>query len=190
MKNNINFTEFRDNLNYLYVNELRAYCSKLLLQEKGKKAALIFRIVHFVKTGKKIVNPKYPDASCYKGVVPKLQPGSLMLKGAYKNDLRTRVFFKSIIGKHFHFTAFGIDWLDGRWIDGRPPTYQEFADMWSNEYESRLMNPASPKEEWAYINFVQGYLKQDPNASSDVILQNWLSERLRRKNLVDQFFSC
>lgn len=62
------------------------------------------------------------------------------------------MFLKKLIGDYFHFTAFGVDWVDERWMDGNPPTYQEFVDMWRAEYKRRQETPANPKEEWAYIN--------------------------------------
>ena len=68
-----------------------------------------------------------------------------MLKGGYKNDLKTRIFFKSIIGDYFHFTAFGIDWLKEQWMKGEPPTYKKFADMWTKEYAYREANGSSQK---------------------------------------------
>ncbi|MBP7190561.1 MAG: SAP domain-containing protein, partial [Rickettsiaceae bacterium] len=98
IKRDINFKLLRENLNYLYVRELKSYCLRLSLSEKGKKAALISRIVHFIKTGERIDNPKYPAASCSKGIVVDLNPASLMLKGSYRNDLKSRLFFKKLIG--------------------------------------------------------------------------------------------
>jgi hypothetical protein len=111
-----------------------------------------------------------------------------MLKGGYKNDLKTRIFFREIIGQHFHFTAFGIDWLESRWMDGNPPTYQEFADMWSKEYEFRTAYGSAPKAEWAYINFVKMHSNENPNASRNEILSSWEIERTKHKELVDKFF--
>ncbi len=52
-------------------------------------------------------------------------------------------------------SAFGIDWLNERWMDGNTPTYQEFADMWEAGYRRRKERGEKPKEEWAYIS---GYL--------------------------------
>lgn len=73
-----------------------------------------------------------------------------MHKRAYKNDFKTRLFFKEIIGQHFHFTAFEIDWLENRWMDGNPPTYQEFSHMCMKEDELRKAYRSTPKEELAY----------------------------------------
>ncbi len=184
-----NLVQLQNSMNYLHVSELKAYCEKLGLSLKGKKFTLIYRILHFLKTGEKIELAKYPSTSLSKSnkdYTPK--PSDLILKGLYKNDLKTRLFFKAIIGQHFHFTAFGVDWLEQRWMDGAPPTYQEFADMWRKEYEIRKTNGSSPKAEWAYITFVKNYLNTHTQASRNEMLKQWEIERLKHKAIVDEFF--
>jgi len=47
--------------------------------------------------------------------------------------------------------------------------------MWKVEYARRKANPAAPKEEWAYINFVQKY----GDASHDEIVCAWNLERAK-----------
>jgi hypothetical protein len=103
----------------LHVSELKSYCEKFGLSTKGKKSALISRIVHFIKTGERTEIPGYPAVSCARRHKShELEPDAVMLKGAYKNDLKTLIFFKKLIGEHFHFTAFGIGWLEERWMQG------------------------------------------------------------------------
>lgn len=181
----------REKLNFLHVLELKEICAKLALSDKGKKEALVQRISIFIETGDKITSPSYPSISCAK---PKtqydLEENALILKGAYKNDLKTRLFFKKLIGEYFHFTAFGIDWLELRWLEGKPPTYREFAKMWELEYARRKQNPAAPKLEWAYINFLQSH----PNASRTEVLAAWEKTRTEHKqyvyNFIDNKYVC
>jgi hypothetical protein len=151
-------------LNFLHVIELKNICNKLELSEKGKKGELILRILRFIETGEKLTITPFPKVSCARrNEKHELPENSLMLKGSYKNDLKTRLFFKKIIGEYFHFTAFGIDWLNERWMNGNPPTYKEFANMWIAETTRRKTSPAEPKAEWAYINFLQDYYNKNPN---------------------------
>lgn len=182
-------TTLQNSLYYLHVSELKSYCEKLALSTKGNKIALISRIIYFLKTGEKLEVPRYPAVSLAKvRKTTELMADALMLKGAYRNDLKTRLFFKKLIGAHFHFTAFGIDWLEERWMEGNPPTYQEFADMWQKEYIYRKEHGSTPKEEWAYIRFVKSYLNENLQASRNEILSSWEIERARHKALVDKFF--
>ncbi|KAF3362377.1 hypothetical protein PHSC3_001071 [Chlamydiales bacterium STE3] len=126
--------------------------------------------------------PKFSEKSCSKrGKTYSLGENELILKGAYENDLKTRLFFKRLIDKHFHFTAFGIDWLNERWREGKPPTYQEFAKMWQEEDQKRKEMPVAPKEEWAYINFVQNFLLNSPAAKRESVNDAWGYERQRHK---------
>jgi hypothetical protein len=172
-------------LNFLHVNELRELCVKLQLIDTGMKRALVNRIVHFVETGEVVVEPKPPKISCaQRGKLYPLAPDTLILKGAYKNDLQTRLFFKQLIGDYFHFTAFGIDWLNDRWMEGNPSTYREFADMWRVEYARRKQFGTMPKEEWAYITYVQKFIQEHPDASRKVIMDAWNNERVRQVAVV------
>jgi len=140
------FDQLNQSLLYLHVEELKEITVQLHISDKGAKGAIIAHILHFLQSGEELALPKFPAVSCAKkGVVPPLSPKSLILRGAYKNDFATLLFFKSLIGERFHFTAFGIDWLNERWLQGNPPTYQEFADMWIAETERRSHEKAAPK---------------------------------------------
>lgn len=69
------------------------------------------------------------------------------------------------MGDHFHFTAFGIDWIKKRCIEGNPPTYGEFTLFWQKEHTARKQRKSSSKQERAYITFLQNHVKKYPNAS-------------------------
>lgn len=143
------FTNLQKSLLYLNISELKACCNSLKIPESSTKLLLINRILQYLKDGTLIKVSTIPIASrAQKNKKYPLQPDTSMVKGAYKNDLKTRLFFKKLIGNYFHFTAFGIDWLNQRWIGGNPPTYQEFATMWQQEYEKRKKEKVGPKQEW------------------------------------------
>jgi hypothetical protein len=72
-------------------------------------------------------------------------------------------------------------------MEGKPPTYQEFTSMWQKEYAFRKKNGSTPKDDWTYINFVQKYLKANPDAKQKDILKHWDIERQKHKNFVEQF---
>lgn len=164
---------------YMNMKELRQACEQLGIPSSGKKGEIITRIVTFIKTGTVTKTPPIPTKSrAVKNVSYPLEPNTRILLGAYKNDLKTRQFFKSLIGNHFHFTAFGIDWINERWMAGNPPTYAEYATFWQQEYERRKEQKANPKKEWALINFMQRFCEQNPRASHREMLQEWKRVRL------------
>lgn len=180
-------TQFYEALHFLHVDELKALCEQLQLPITGKKGDLIQRVFHFLQNDEIILIPVIPKSSCaQRGVTYPLHPTTLILKGSYKNDLKTRLFFKQLVGPHFHFTAFGIDWINQRWLQGTPPTYQEFTTMWHDQYEKRKQSGSTPKGEWRYIRFTQWYLSEFPNASRMMLINAWNQERAKQKEFVNE----
>lgn len=171
--------ELFDALHYMNMSELKDICIQYGLPAEGKKVNRIERIIHYLKTGNILKMPAIPEVSKAK---PKtsypLKAETLILKGSFKNDLKTRKFFKSLIGEHFHYTAFGIDWIEEKWRKGKPPTYAEFAKFWQKEYLHRKNSKANPKREWAYLSFIQRYQAAHPQASKKEITEQWENVRL------------
>ena len=175
---------------FLHVDELKEITRDFELHERGKKIELITRIIHFLTTGEKINTPSFPATSCGKAIKNlHLTPQTKILKGQYKNDLKTRLFLKQLLGDHFHFTAFGIDWLNEQWMQGKPPTYQEFANMWQKTYDEQKTNPLPAKAEWAYINFIKNFLAAYPQADRDTVMHAWHTERLKQVAWINNFLS-
>lgn len=174
-------------LHYLKMEELRAICEFYTLATNGKKFDLIRRITTFIQGDEVVEAPAIPMISkAQKGRLYPIEPDAYMVCGAYKNDAKTRAFFKKIVGEHFHFTAYGLDWLNERWHSGNPPTYRQFAQFWQQEHEARKQRTAQPKKEWAYINFTQRYLKQFPDASRAMIAAAWKQEREKHVREVEK----
>jgi len=123
---------------YLKVKELKNLCQRYSIEPHGEKIDLIKNIYQFVTTGKPTIAPVIPNISkAKKNILYSLNLETLILYGNFKNDLKTRIFFKSLIGNHFHYTAFGIDWIKKNWFAGTPPTYGEFAIYWQKEHTHR-----------------------------------------------------
>lgn len=177
--------QLRQSLKFLHIGELRDICKKLRLNHKGKKSFITECILSLLETGKIVAEPVISKKSISpKGQNVSLAPDSLILKGSYKNDLKTRLFFKNIVGDHFHFTAFGIDWINEKWMEGNPPTYRDYATMWQSEIDRRKKHGSTPKEEWAYINYVQKLIIENPHISKEDILNRWNIIRSKNKKIV------
>jgi hypothetical protein len=113
-----------------------------------------------------------------------LAKDTLMLFGSYKNDLKTRIFFKNWIGQHFHFTARGIDWLKSRWLSGNPPTYLEFSEFWQEDYlRSQLEGNPNPKIELRYNNFTKEKVKEGILDKKEIV-KLWKLKKEEAKNKV------
>lgn len=161
-------------LHYLKMAELRDILKSFQLPHKDKKPLLIDRIVLFLKTGDCLPSPTIPKhVYAPKGYKRHLSPEEPIYYKTYKSDLETRLFFKQLIGAHFHFTAYGNDWLEEQWLEGKNPTFQDYADFWQAEHLRRKTSPADPKKEWAYLNFCQKYLQKHPNAPRKDMMSEW-----------------
>lgn len=169
------FEELRELLAHMHVAELKDLLTSLRLSAKAfNKQELIDRLVHYKKTGNELAPQEIPLVSrARRGLQAVLMPERLMLYGSYKNDYATRDFFKKLVGNHFHFTAYGIDWLRERWLEGKPPTYAEFAREWQEEFERNKVAKRPAKQEWAYIRFVQDYTLTYPEAAVAEINAAW-----------------
>lgn len=164
----------KEALHYLKMEELKEVCVYLNLPFQGQKRARIERILIFLETGKVSKAEGLPVVSqALKDKNYPLAPETPILSGSYKNDLATRTFLKSLIGDYFHFTAFGQDWIKERWAQGNPPTYKEFAQFWKKEFAARKQRKATPKQEWAYLNFVQKYCREHHNFTRADIIEAW-----------------
>lgn len=179
---NIEQKVLEEALHYMNVKELKEMSEKLKLPIKGKKKDLIKGILYYIQTGQILKQVLIPDPSkAQKNKEYSLKPDTLILFGAFKNDLATRQFMKTLVGEYFHFTAFGQDWIKERWLEGNPPTYQEFSQYWQQEYERRKKEGTEPKQEWAYLSFIKQQLIKNPKASRKEITQQW--GKIRRQKV-------
>ena len=170
----------RNSLLFLIMSELRDICIKLNINSKGTKQALINNICYF-KEHNKEAKPITPIASVKNTAQQYITAENFMIKGIYKNSKCARLFFQKIIGEKFHFTAFGIDWLNDRCAANNSPTYKEFSDMWIEQINIKRQ----PKEEWQYIIYVQNFLINKPNATRDELLNGWQNERMKHKQIIE-----
>lgn len=183
--------DLKKDIYFLNVSELKEICRRLRLLANGPKKELINRILLFIDTGEIFkALPMLEVSKAKYRISYTLSPDTLILYGSYKNDLATRMFMKTLVGDHFHFTAFGQDWIRDRWDQGKPPTYAEFAEFWRQEYKSRKYGKAKPKQEWAYLNFIQQHIKKSPNAKRIQIMESWKKTRAEKvqkvQKIIDQ----
>lgn len=117
------FKQLKKAILFLHVKELISLAKSLGIDPEKSKLKIINQILEFTQTGKANNATALPNVSlAKKNVKYPLSLETKILKGSYKNNLETRHFLQAKIGKHFHFTAFGIDWINARWEAGNPPT--------------------------------------------------------------------
>jgi hypothetical protein len=175
-------------LNHMNMKELKSECRSLGIRPIGRKGDIINGILGLVRGTKKPIANSIPHkCQARPASVYPLKKQTLILCGSYKNNDATRAFLRSLIGPHFHFTAFGQDWIRHRWAKGKPPTYAEFARVWQQEYlRRRSCKIARPKKEWAYLNFVQRFGKKNPVIDRNELASDWREQRAAQAALAQR----
>jgi hypothetical protein len=177
---NIDIIQLNKSIYFLNIKELKDICTQLLIPINGDKQEIINDIITRITTGKIPSKKNIPDCSKGKRKNIILTEQTVILKGEYKNDLKTRSFFKQLIGDHFHFTADGIDWLNKQWLNSNSPTYKKFAEFWIQNHNNPLRK--KPKETWAYICFMQK--SRDKGYSKKKSLSQWHTEREKHVKII------
>jgi hypothetical protein len=116
--------------------ELVQFCHQLGIAGSGRKLEILKRIEVFLRTGKTI--PHERIALGARGPSPSQAPNGEALTLAspvvnFKSDQRTREFFESVIGPHFHFTAHLNQFMRGK----DDLTYGDLVKEWLAERERR-----------------------------------------------------
>jgi hypothetical protein len=184
-------THLDESMLYLNISELNKITKHFKLPNLKRKNDLIENIITFVTTGTvSIQRPAQIKKPKNYVQHAELTPQTQMVQGIYKNGTKEREFLEKLIGNHFHFTVFGLEWLAEQWENDISPTYQEFADMWVREYMLYKSGMKQyHKQEWQYINFVKNFIAENPNATQKNILSEWKKHRLLHKERVLQILN-
>ncbi len=169
-----------DNLHshYWLKVELQNFCRQKSITSQGAKTELVKCIEAFLKTGDKIQ--------------PKQQRSSVRDSDAlitlttrvinYKNDLITRNFFKSIIGKRFHFTAHVNAYREAKLAAGEKLTYGDLVKEWLAE-EARRKTPnyqSMIPRSCEYNQFSRNFYAKNIDGKHSDMVKAWHKEKARR----------
>jgi SAP domain-containing new25/Domain of unknown function (DUF6434) len=150
--------DFRNH--YWYLHEVVAFCRKHGLPIHGQKLDLMGRIESFLATGYRAPAAASPRALSERGVRPDRLAVDAPVTAAFKCDDRTRAFFKSVIGDHFHFTAHVQQFRRDRQRRGARVTYGDLVKEWLAEQERRKDKnyKSTLQKTWEYNGFVREFL--------------------------------
>lgn len=167
-------------LNYCTLEELMELCNTHSLSRDGVKSELIARILHHATTFKQKKKMMLPEVSLAKrGRNYPLHKNTLVLKGSFNTNAATRRFMQKLVGEHFRFTPTGQEWVASQWQKGKPPTYEEFARFWQQDYKRREKNKRQSDTNWAHQGFVQSFVSKNPEADEAEVEVAW--QKLRSK---------
>jgi hypothetical protein len=150
--------------------ELAQFCQQLGIPGSGRKLDILNRIEVLLRTGKTIKPERIVLGANSADGLPRgfgrrlSNAGVLTLKTSvvnFKSDQRTREFFESVIGQHFHFTAHLNQFMRGR----SDLTYGDLVKEWLAERELRKDKSYKPPimKSCEYNQYIRDYFADPMN---------------------------
>ncbi len=151
--------------------ELVAFCKENGLSALGLKEVIAHRIAVFLGTGSKL-KPKRVKAARDRDSLRMITRETLVV--TYKNDAKTRVFFVSQIGKHFHFDHYLRQFTDKNNITNGL-TYGDLVDGWLAEERKRKDPNYQSKigEQFEYNKFTRDFFQNEKGKSRLEAINAW-----------------
>ncbi|MCD4720156.1 MAG: SAP domain-containing protein [Desulfobacula sp.] len=169
LNKNISINDF--NNWYWYKKELVEFCKQNKLKTTGRKPELTTRIAYFLKTG------HAPKESNIKSLKTKnsiqVLPNSMNnpIPENYTSSELYRKYFKSIIGNHFHFTAYMM-----QYIKATPGiTFKQYINEWKKEHERRKEKNYKPDimKSCEYNQYIRNFFEKNKNLSLKDAIKCW-----------------
>ena len=160
---------------YFKIDELKLLCGELEISVVGKKQDLINHILSSLNLQDDSIN----NGKDLKTKLPKRHPKNAnsethIIPGEYTNGKKSRQIFKNLIGEHFSFTIYGMDWIKECWDNHIYPSYKDFAEYWSTEYQRRKAGGSfsGPKTNRRVLFF-----RENKGLTKDQLEKAWKKER-------------
>jgi hypothetical protein len=153
---------------YWLCSELRVLCKKYDLPVSGVKADLTARIIRYLETGE-IIHPVPKIKYTFRDSDKEMALEAKVVN--YKNDAKTRAFFKKQIGSHFHFNVHLINFVKSN----KNLTYEGLVQEWLAE-EKRRENPNYKTKIHAsceYNRFIREFFAREKEKNLSDAIAEW-----------------
>ncbi|MCD4756590.1 SAP domain-containing protein [bacterium] len=178
LNKNISTKDFQDF--YWLKVELVDFCREIGISGSGGKIEIAGRIEKYLKTGK-IENKKSKNGGKKRGNIQKTPENiNEVIPDNYTSSQLFREYFKSIIGQHFHFTAYMK-----KYMETHPGiTFKEYVNEWQAEYERRKNKNYHPKimKSCEYNQYIRDFFKDNPNKTRNEAIKYWKIKKSTRGN--------
>jgi hypothetical protein len=175
---------------FLKVTELKQICEKFNQCHKGSKQDLINTLLAFARGDDNYSPNKQISAAeqALRDNANSYDPGVYLVPGVYTNNKASRAILLELIGRHFTFTSYGMDWIKAQWHEGNCPSYLEFADYWQTEYQKRKnRDDFASKQTLKRVNFFREM--KGENLSKQELEKAWAVERAKQATTAFSLFS-
>lgn len=165
---------------FLKIEELKSIAQKLELSSQGKKIDLINQIFQYFR----IKEASLPEINSK--LLPKKHKGKVgsdthIIPNEYTNGKKSRAIFKELIGDHFKFTSYGMDWIKLCWQHDIYPSYKDFATYWIKETARRK---AGESFQSAPTNRRVIFFRENKGMNKVALEKAWVKERARNAKVV------
>ena len=164
---------------FLKIDELKEIAGMLDVPPKGKKGDIlnqIFAVFGIASDDFSVIDvftlpAQHPsDAS----------PATHIMPQHYTNGKAARALFKDLIGPHFTFTGYGMEWIKACWAADIYPSYEAFAEFWRNETERRKTGAFKSLSTNRRVRF----FRQHKGMERPALEQAWSDERAKQVGIV------
>lgn len=156
---------------YWYKTELTTFCRDNGLKTNGRKLELKSRIEHFLKTGKVESKNTNKDGKTNKSIQKIPENINDVIPDNYTSSQLFREYFKTIIGKQFHFTAYMMKYIN----DHPGITFREYANEWLAENKRRKNKNYKPKimKSCEYNQYIRDFFENNSKYSLTDAIKCW-----------------
>lgn len=182
-----NYEALETAIYFLKVPELKALIAEANLTGGSSKQAMINELLAFARGESYDHAQDKPQHTMreLKEMGKQYDPEQYIVPGVYTNSSHYRARFQEMIGSHFSYTVYGMDWIKAQWQSGSCPTFESFAVYWQQEYERRQQTDdfKSPRT-LQRVNFFRKMKGQ--NLSKTALEKAWYDERQRQAELAQR----
>ncbi|OGC14012.1 hypothetical protein A2290_02350 [candidate division WOR-1 bacterium RIFOXYB2_FULL_36_35] len=173
LNKNISFKDF--NNWYFEKDELVNFCRDNGLKITGQKLDIKARVENFLKTGESHQAPIENNKKTKE--IKQTPPKSINeeIPDNYTSSELYRKYFKSVIGPHFHFTAYMMKHMK----EHPKMTFKDYINEWIAEYERRKDKSYKPQimKSCEYNQYIRDFFSDNPTRKLKEAIQCWKYKR-------------
>ncbi|MCD4670004.1 MAG: SAP domain-containing protein [Actinomycetia bacterium] len=171
---------------YWLKEELVTFCREIGINNSGGKIDIADKIAGYLKTGKIESKNTGKDKKIKKGIQKIPESINDVIPDNYSSSQLFREYFESIIGQHFHFTAYMAKYIKNH----SGITFKEYINEWCAEYERRKNKNYKPEimKSCEYNQYIRDFFKDNPDKTRGEAIKYWkIKKSLRGDNVYNKF---